>query len=574
MMLNVISSNDRKSNKELNTIEFQIEEQGIIYGWKSVGLSHKNAMSQLKQFNIAKYKSSKVARFASGNVLLCEKNGCFNSVEINQFLCKFHLTSKEKYFYCTSSEICTTRATYGYEEKRPLTCKKHITEGAFDVISLKCKAPNCKKQASFGNDGKSFFCLEHKDDGMKDSKHRKCIHPECSIRASFGESQGLPLYCFEHNELKYRNIVNKKCKEPGCEIEARFSHKGGKVEWCFTHKEDDMSNLYTKKCIIDGCEVCATFGEINGNPTHCGTHKEDNMKNLRSKKCIVDGCDTVPIFGVINGKNTHCFEHKDDSMVDNRNKKCIIEGCEIRSSYGYLYSDKSHHCFEHSTSNEYNQRKRHPRCSELSCLNDAKHINIDDEYMQPIHCLDHKQPTDIELIEKECKKCSIKVYIPDNKDLCAQCGDYRIKIIRVKEEEIKQFLLINKFEFINNKPVYGSGSLVRPDFLIDCKFGKIIIECDEFQHSSYDKNKEEKQMITIYKDIQFIKHNSEVLFIRYNPDNSKYLKFDTPTKLTCLYNTLLYLINLEKLNMPLAVIYLYYTGFNPDIPIPLLNIKI
>ncbi len=81
-------------------------------------------------------------------------------------------------------------------------------------------------------------------------------------------------------------------------------------------------------------------------------------------------------------------------------------------------------------------------------------------------------------------------------------------------------------------------------------------------------------MITIYKDIQLLKQDSEVIFIRYNPDNTKDLKFDTPTKLTCLYNTLLYLMNLEKLNIQLGAIYLYYTGFNPEAEFPIQNIKL
>lgn len=81
-------------------------------------------------------------------------------------------------------------------------------------------------------------------------------------------------------------------------------------------------------------------------------------------------------------------------------------------------------------------------------------------------------------------------------------------------------------------------------------------------------------MITIYKDIQFIKPDSEVIFIRYNPDNTKNLKFDVATKLTCLYNTLLYLMNLDKLNIPLGAIYLYYTGFNSEAELPIQNIKL
>ena len=80
----------------------------------------------------------------------------------------------------------------------------------------------------------------------------------------------------------------------------------------------------------------------------------------------------------------------------------------------------------------------------------------------------------------------------------------------------------------NVNPVYSDGSAYRPDFLINSVFGKIVLECDEFQHKNYNlKNFEEQnRMETIYKDIQILSKKEEVLFIRYHPDDYKGLQYN------------------------------------------------
>ena len=163
------------------------------------------------------------------------------------------------------------------------------------------------------------------------------------------------------------------------------------------------------------------------------------------------------------------------------------------------------------------------------------------------------------MIEKKCNKCTIKVFIPDDKDVCSECGKYRYKIINHKENEITTFLKSHSIEFIHNKPVYLGESSKRPDFLIDSKFGKIVLECDEFQHKGYEN--EENRMIIIYEDIQLSK-DSEVLFIRYNPDYYKGLQYDIINKLKYLYFLLDHFMKLDTLNIRLGVLYLFYDGFD------------
>jgi hypothetical protein len=108
-------------------------------------------------------------------------------------------------------------------------------------------------------------------------------------------------------------------------------------------------------------------------------------------------------------------------------------------------------------------------------------------------------------------------------------------IFTQKEYVIKQFLKLNNIIFTHNKIVHLDGSLRRPDFLIDTKFGKIILECDENQHKKYSNEEECDRMKMIYKDVQLLKPNSEVLFIRYNPDNYKGAQYQTSDRLKYLH---------------------------------------
>ncbi len=254
-------------------------------------------------------------------------------------------------------------------------------------------------------------------------------------------------------------------------------------------------------------------------------------------------------------------------MIDLKSKRCIFDNCDIQASYGYLFSKTRIHCAEHSTLNEYSKSKRFPICFDLSCSNPATFINDEDKSLQPIRCMNHKQENDIEIIEKICSSCSIKVYIPENKKICAECGQYRYKIIAHKEYAIKMFLKFNGVKFIHDKIVHLNGSFKRPDFLINSVFGKIIIECDEFQHRDPRYNNEEKRMITIYNDIQLLSKGDEVLFIRYNPDNYKGIQFTTNDRLDYLLIILQHFITLDKLNIKLGVVYLFYDEFdgNPKI---------
>jgi len=472
--------------EELNRqklLDQELEEQGILIGWKSAGIY--SPLRDLKNQIIVKYKNTKVMRLEKGNVLLCKIYGCYKpSISFEIYLCDSHLKGKESsYTFCRSKTICTTHTSYGYNVGKPLYCKIHSSSDMFNV--------------------------------------------------------------------------KEQCKFPGCTIKATFGVFGGTREFCLEHKSSEMENVTNKKCLFSGCKTRPTFGDHGGKAEFCKEHMDTSMIDVKNKKCSVDNCDILATYGFAKGNAIYCKKHQVEGTYDVKHKKCSYENCDIRSSHGYLFSKINNHCYVHSTLNEYNKYKRFPKCSDLACSDQAKFIDFQDKTLQPIRCINHKLETDIEMFEKICTSCSLKIFVPNNKEVCAECGNYRYKIISSKEHDIKIFLQAHKINFIHNRSVHLDGSAYRPDFLIDSKFGKVILECDEFQHKKYGSkdNKEQNRMKVIYNDIQILPEEDEVLFIRYNPDDYKGLQYDINGRLE-------YFINLNKLNAKLGVMYLFYDGFD------------
>ena len=600
-MLKILTDDETKQL----ILDKKIEDEGILIGWKFVDA--KNPTRSLKKQVVIKYKNTKIMKFEKGNVLLCKMGGCYNpSISFNIWLCDNHSKGKIlKIAFCTSKTVCTTRAYFGYIHNEPLFCKLHSEDDMIDVKNKKCQSPGCTRAASFSVLGKKAqFCAEHKDknknekminvskkkcidfgcdmiayygyqkdmivkyckihqlEDMVNLKREKCSHEGCKIRPSFGTENNSKRYCETHKSKEMKDLVHKKCSFIGCEIRPNYGVKDGKAERCKEHMDFSMVDVTSKKCSYDECDTIPSFGVPGEQPVRCFTHQLEGMINVKNKRCIDDNCDVRPTFGFIKGIAIYCKEHKIDGTFDVKHKFCSFDGCNIRPSHGSLFSKIHNHCLDHSTLNEYSPSKRFPVCSILTCSNPATFVNNEDKLLQPIRCMNHKQDNDVEILEKICSSCSIKVYIPENRKICAECGQYRYKVIVRKEHDIKMFLKFNNINNRHNKTVHRDGSFKRPDFLIDSVFGKIILECDEFQHKDIKYNKEEKRMITIYNDIQLSSKGAEVLFIRYNPDNYKGIQFNTNDRLEYLHFLLKHYIKLEILGTKLGVIYLFYDEFD------------
>ena len=221
------------------------------------------------------------------------------------------------------------------------------------------------------------------------------------------------------------------------------------------------------------------------------------------------------------------------------------------------------HCKKHATLNEYGYENRHPICHELHCHEPATCIEANDNTIYPVRCTNHRQPTDIELINRPCPSCEEVVYYPSNQEVCMECGQYRELLIRsLREEAVKRALIAANIEFIHDKQIFKQGSRYRPDFRIPAAFGFIIAEVDENQHK-YSRSKENKRMITIYHDAQIVAPKCQVVFLRFNPDGyDGPVMVDLDERLTYLLQVITSLLHQPSFGTPLGYINLFYDGFD------------
>lgn len=152
--------------------------------------------------------------------------------------------------------------------------------------------------------------------------------------------------------------------------------------------------------------------------------------------------------------------------------------------------------------------------------------------------------------QRKCKDCQLFYVTKKNDYLCTYCNPNKTKKIKTKEENIKQLLIDNNFDFIHDKMVINDCCLkYRPDFLFDCISYYLILEVDENAHSQYDNDCEIIRMNNI-----IISLGLPCKFIRYNPDNKNFTKKEKEDKLLQILDDNLYKDMLEDIEPE----YLFY----------------
>lgn len=464
---------------------------------------------------------------------------------------------------------CMSMANFGLQGGRPVSCSVHKASNMVDVTHKKCEDPNCVTQATFGNVGESpKFCAKHKPPNMIDVRRKRCEQVGCQTISSFGIEGGPKQFCSKHKRTGMICIGAPKCNHENCGTRPTYGNRGEKAEYCFIHKPPNMVDVKNKMCIHPGCETRACHGSPGEKSSRCSSHKRPGMVNSVTKKCEHPGCHTICIYGHEGGIVQFCETHKRHGMINLKYRKCCHKDCEIQPSYSKLYAGSPAHCVKHSTTNEYSYEKKIPVCTKIGCSNVAFHMDPADTNFYPIRCSEHKMDTDIELVLKACVNCDEELYIPHNRPMCMDCGNYRKRVLhKFKESMIKAFLDSNNIPYIHDRPILRTGVGYRPDFLIQTDHRQIILEVDEHQHDTYDPNDEALRMRVIYEQIQQIKPGSEVVFIRYNPDAYMGHQVDTKSRQSHLYTILRYIMEQPPFLVPLGKVYMFYDGFdgNPDI---------
>lgn len=463
---------------------------------------------------------------------------------------------------------CENIGIYGYDTEdnkntsrkgnRFWYCLDHKKENMIKLNKYICKINDCIKKASYKENNLKVLCYEHKTEDSISSDKRICKGKNedgsiCKSRATYGKIKGKPIFCKNHNNEEYINVVSKLCKELGCMKQAHYGKLNTRTRiFCGDHAPDEYINLSFRKCGNLKCKIIANYNfPGKGTGKFCTTHKEEGMINLYNDICKKIGCGKTAKYGYLKDmKRLYCFEHKSDDMVDIYRYNCINDDCKLTATHGLLFQKKTH-CARHALRNEYKYNNPICKCGKKAYY--AKNNNY------PIKCENCKTDEFINVIEKSCIKCNLVYFIKNTSDLCDYCFGYEKEIKRgFKERKIKQLLDENNIIYISHDKIpEGSCFKYRPDFIMDQNDRIVIIEVDEYQHESYDKNCEETRMFHIYEDFGGL----PIIFIRYNPDNHKINSENPSFQKKFRYKLLLETFNKCKdmeLKYLLTVIYLYY----------------
>lgn len=217
--------------------------------------------------------------------------------------------------------------------------------------------------------------------------------------------------------------------------------------------------------------------------------------------------------------------------------------------------------------------KPRARCRKRECKERAEY-----GIQTPIHCEQHKDDNDINLIEKKCVKCE-RIDILNKEGLCVNfCVPISIDNIYRKRQRLKERRVLDLLKkelgppYIYDKIIPNEcKDRTRPDIVYifrdenKCPSLYIIVEVDENQHKSYCERGEYKKMKETFTTIMGENIDARVLYIRYNPDNyrdsqNRQMKTPQTTREETLVRWIKYLPN----NFPkekLSVLFLFYDGY-------------
>jgi hypothetical protein len=147
------------------------------------------------------------------------------------------------------------------------------------------------------------------------------------------------------------------------------------------------------------------------------------------------------------------------------------------------------------------------------------------ENKKPIYCYEHKTIFMIDVVKKKCKTnlCESGARNVAYEGYCFRCfvhtfpekpvsRNYKTKELHIVDRIREKFC---DFEWIADRKIQDGCSRRRPDLLLDLGFQVIIIEIDEYAHSTYDSNCEARRVDQISQDL----YHRNIIFIRFNPDS-------------------------------------------------------
>jgi hypothetical protein len=247
------------------------------------------------------------------------------------------------------------------------------------------------------------------------------------------------------------------------------------------------------------------------------------MVDVENKKCGYESCETFPRYNVPEIKSAlYCSKHQLPNMIDVVAPYCSFAGCGVaQPQFNYATEKKGLFCNTHKLLDMIDVK--HKKCIHENCLSRASY-NLEGE-IKLLYCCDHRKPDMVDITRKKCATHLCDSRLRENKyeGYCFRCfvNIYPERPI-VRNYKTKEKYVVDRirekfcdFEWIADRKIQDGCSKRRPDLLLDLGFQVIIIEIDEYAHSTYDSNCEARRVEQISQDL----YHRNIIFIRFNPDS-------------------------------------------------------
>lgn len=575
---------DCKTNSRLYNYEGETEGKYCAKCGKKQGMVHiKKGKDPIKCKNIGcnNIMSEDSQRFIHGGVCEkcsqkstssgkckfqnCENDATFMNEHIGEFeYCyrhKLHRMVDVKPIIC-EVEDCRDACKYNDDTKLLMTtCKRH--SNTHHNSSINCSISSCSTKSMYDN---AMYCYYHGFDELIPTVVKYCIEHNCWNEPTHNYKYVEPaIYCSKHKKKTMTKCKGKLAYPPQGKWTFKFAtYNADGREYVGSKQVIDYASLYKSYSNEDDKNTILTFAQFHkinrpyfvSNATSLKASREMLWKLVTEKKCIWNRCDEIPThnfpnycYGIL------CAKHKLSGMISSSDSTCQQSGCLQPAKFGKLHEDATH-CELHKKKNQYSDNERYPKCNEVGCGDIAKYAKNENSY--PTKCAKHCRQ-DKNVVEKPCKVCGLEYKKEEMKNgTCEYC---RKKTIRgAKESAMKDLLKEHKIGIATyNKKIKNGSYDYRPDFFINKATFNIILEVDENQHKSYDKDCEIKRMYEIHSEAL---GEIPTIFIRYNCDeyvdidNVKHEKGD-PLRVI---NLIKQLRKLPAIVRGLFIIYVYYDG--------------
>jgi len=471
--------------------------------------------------------------------------------------CSIH--GKDKgYKDIKSACICgRTERRFGFEGGKRSCCTTCRKPGMIDL-----KTPRCfcgKSKPTFGLiNRKPTHCRKCKDNSMIDVMHKKCIVCK-NIIPSYGLIRGHATHCANCKVDGLIDVVNPGCK-CGKVSKPHYGYRDSIAECCTECKEDGMIYKYQRLC-RDCKKKTARFSYEKELPSHCTscrksgmiltTHKTNICKKCRQKPAVFSASDyyRVPVY---------CASCSVTNSQRIKGNLCTHKNCSKLATFGFP-GVKAINCAVHRQDGTIYCPRR--KCMVQNC-HDFAIFGIG----KPLRCEIHKEPEDIDLIQRRCQSCDLISIVTDS-GLCSYCDPNNNRPTYMHRQRIISSLICSTelpAEMIGEDCIVSEKSCAareRPDFVWDCGTHYIILEVDENQHKSYPVECEIIRMINIAQSIG----GPPIVFIRYNPDSYRTKQMVYNTMQSFRHKILIKNLRREIERIPrnfVEAVYLFYDGWS------------